>query len=119
MTASAQPVPGHGLNPNFGTFSVGEVAISLVATGGNGVYTWAVSGNVPPGLTVRHDPASWPSYVNTSSSAVLLGVATTPGIYNFTLSVTSAGQTVNQNATIRITALTRPSCSLGIRHRAT
>ena len=106
-TASAQPVPGHGANPNFGTYSVGEVAITLVATGGTGVYSWSiVGGTPPPGVVVRSDSASWPSWVGSSTSAMLLGVATTPGTYNFTLRVTSGGQSNDQNATIRITALT-------------
>jgi hypothetical protein len=104
-TAWAQaPVPAHGLNPNFGTWSVGVLERELVATGGNGTYTWqVVGGSLPPGVALRTD--SFPSWFNSNARAGLIGVATTPGLYPFTLRVTSGGISVDQNATIRVTAL--------------
>src|SRR5688572_26883094 len=58
------PVPAHGLNPNFGTYSIGEVAIQLVATGGTGAYSWQiVGGALPPGVSLRSDMSAWPSWV--------------------------------------------------------
>src|SRR5262245_58085769 len=84
------PVPAHGLNPNFGTYSIGSVEIQLAATGGTGTYTWqVVGGALPPGVSLRSDANVWPSWVPNSASAMLLGIATTPGTYNFTLRVTS------------------------------
>jgi hypothetical protein len=108
-TALAQaPVPSHGLNPNFGTWSVGEVAIALEATGGSGpgTYTWQiVGGALPAGVSLRSDMAAWPSWPNPNTSGMLLGVATTPGTYNFVLRVTSGGISVDQNATLRVVSL--------------
>jgi hypothetical protein len=98
------PVPAQG--PNFGTHSVGAVEIQLVATGGNGVYTWSiVGGTPPPGVMVRMDSQVWPSYFSSMTSGALLGIATAPGTYNFTLRVTSNGQSVDQNATLQVTSL--------------
>src|SRR5262245_54697931 len=94
--------------PNFGTFSVGDVEIQLAATGGGGpgTYVWSiVNGSLPTGVSLRSDQASWPSYFGTNTSGALLGIATTPATYNFRLRVTSGGQTAEQDATVRITAL--------------
>ena len=103
--AQAPPIPAHGLNPNFGTWSLGVVERELVATGGNGTFTWqVVAGTLPPGVSLRTD--SFPSWFNPNASAGLLGVATTPGLYSFTLRVTSGGISVDQNATLAVTALT-------------
>jgi len=67
------PVPAHGLNPNFGTYAIGEVAIQLVATGGTGTYTWQVVGGVlPPGVSLRTDGNVWPSWVANNTSGMLL-----------------------------------------------
>ena len=90
--------------PNFGTFSIGQVETALSATGGDGTYTWSLSGGtLPPGLALRTDK---PSFFPASASAGLIGVATTPGIYNFTLRVTSSGVTADQASTLKVTALT-------------
>ena len=92
-------------NPaSLGTFTTGTYQLGLVATGGDGNYVWNfVSGALPPGLALRTDVG--PSNFGSNVKAGLLGVATTPGTYTFTLSVTSAGQTVNRTFTMRITAL--------------
>ena len=87
---------------NFGTFSIGQIETALSATGGNGTYAWSVvAGSLPPGLAVRTDK---PFFFQSSASAGLIGVATTPGSYNFTLRVTSGGQTVDQASTLKVTA---------------
>ena len=89
--------------PDFGTFSIGDLQIELDASGGNGTYTWSViSGSLPPGMLVRTDRAS---FFSNNASAGIIGVATTPGTYAFTLSVSSAGQTVVRACTMKITAL--------------
>lgn len=89
--------------PNLGTFPLGEDQIQLAASGGTGDYTWAyVSGTMPPGLALRTDVPSWfPTGVGTG----LIGIATTPGNYNFTLSVTSGTSNVQQAFSLKITAL--------------
>src|SRR5437762_10977292 len=101
--ALAQSPPVFSQGPNFGTWSVGEVQAALAATGGNGTYSWSVTaGALPPGISLRTDRAA---FFPATASAGLIGVATTPGTYNFTLSVTSAGLTSNQNCTVKVTAL--------------
>jgi hypothetical protein len=90
-------------SPDFGTRSIGQLELPLSATGGTEPYVWSVqSGSLPPGIALRTDmPASFPA----SASAGLIGVATTPGTYNFTLCVTSGVETSDQASTIKITAL--------------
>src|SRR5262245_7871227 len=103
-TASAQTLQ-QTQGSNFGTWSVGEVQTELRATGGNGpgTYVWSVvSGSLPPGTAVRTDQPSW---FSSSASAGIIGIATTPGTYNFTLRVTSGAAFVDQPSTIRITSL--------------
>ena len=101
--AGGGPPVSFGLSPDFGTTHWGTITYGLPANGGNGTYTWAlVSGSLPPGVALRTDV---PSYFNSNWQAGLMGVATKPGTYNFTLSVSSAGQTISQPFTMRITAL--------------
>ena len=90
--------------PNFGTFSIGDVQISLSAAGGNGAYVWSVvAGSLPPGISLRTDnPPSFP----VTASAGLVGVATTPGTYSFTLRAASGTQTADRACTLKVTALT-------------
>jgi large repetitive protein len=91
--------------PNFGTFSIGEVQFSLTAQGGSGQYTWSVvSGALPPGLSVRPDGPPWfPS----NASGGVIGIATTPGTYTFTLRVTDSNNTTaDLAATMTITPFT-------------
>jgi hypothetical protein len=101
--AGSAPPVGISNGPNFGTWSVGEIQYSLAATGGSGAYAWSVSsGSLPPGLALRTDLAPWfPS----NASAGIVGVATTPGTYNFTLAAASGGQTAYLPCTMKITAL--------------
>ena len=101
MTAAplfAQTPPVQSQGPNFGFLGVGPHQVTLNATGGDGTYVWsAVAGTLPPGMVVRHLPfsAQW----------ALIGVSTTPGLYLFTLRVTSAGMSTDQAVTVRITPL--------------
>ena len=89
---------------NFGTFSIGNVQTQLVASGGDGTYTWTVVGGLlPPGLSIRTDK---PSGFSASASAGIIGLATTPGTYNFTLRVSSDGQTADVASTMKITGFT-------------
>lgn len=99
--AWAQPV----VSPiqHYGTYSIGEVQAQLFASGGDGTFTWeVVSGSLPPGVSLRRDGPGWFD----PASSGLIGVATTPGTYTFTLRVTSNGLSVDQAATLTITALT-------------
>lgn len=92
------------LGSNLGTWTIGEVQDALNASGGNGTYTWSmVSGSLPPGLSIRTDV---PSFFPAGTGAGLIGIATTPGTYSFTLSVTSNGTMTSQAFTMKITALT-------------
>jgi uncharacterized protein (TIGR03437 family) len=101
VTASAQLVITSG--PNYCCWSTGEINQALTATGGNGTNTWSlVGGSLPPGISIRTDV---PSYFPAGTNAGLIGVATTVGTYNFTLQVTSGGQSVTQSASMRISAL--------------
>ena len=104
--AGAAPPVGITNASGFGTFPIGSIEFGLVAVGGNGSYTWSVtSGSLPPGLALRTDiPSNW--NWSPPPSAGILGVATTPGDYNFTLMVTSSGQSFSQACTMRITGLT-------------
>src|SRR5438552_2922157 len=88
---------------DFGTFSVGAIEIPLTTGIGDGTGTWSViDSNVPPGMSLRTDGPVW---FPPNARAGLIGVATTPGTYHFTLRVTSAGQTSDKNCTIKITSL--------------
>ena len=90
---------------NLGTWSIGQIEMPLSATGGagDGTYTWSViDGSLPPGISLRTDLVPpFPS----SAGAGLIGVATTPGDYAFTLRVTSGGETADQASTLRVTSL--------------
>ncbi len=91
--------------PNLGTHTLGDVYIQLNASGGNGSgsYTWSViAGDLPPGVSLRTD---FPSWYSPAPDAGLIGVATTPGTYTFTLRVTSGGQTADRVCTIKINTL--------------
>ncbi len=96
--------PSITVGPDFGTWSIGEIQTPLTATGGNGAFVWSVtSGSLPPGLALRTDV---PSFFPSGTAAGLIGVATTPGTYSFTLSVTSSGLTTSQACTMKITGFT-------------
>jgi len=92
------------VGPNLGTWPIGEIQDALTASGGNGTYSWTItSGSLPTGLALRTDV---PSFFPAGASAGLIGIATTPGTYSFTISVTSGGSPVSQACTMKITALT-------------
>ena len=85
------------------TLTIGTVQFALGASGGTGTYTWSLtSGSLPPGLALRTDT---PSFFFSNQQAGLIGVATTTGTYNFTLTVASGNQSTPQAFTIKITAL--------------
>jgi uncharacterized protein (TIGR03437 family) len=101
--ASSVPPPSMNFGNNFGSWPLGAIQYALNASGGNGTYTWSlVNGSLPTGLAIRTDG---PFAGAGGALAGLIGVATTPGNYAFTLSVTSDGQTSYQYCTWRITAL--------------
>jgi hypothetical protein len=115
----AAPPVGISMGPDFGTSSIGEIQDGLTATGGNGTYSWSLTGgSLPPGLALRADLAPW--FLNSNVSAEIGGLATTPGTYNFTLTVTSGGKSVSQACTMKITALrlkdqfTLPGAFMGV-----
>ena len=88
--------------PFYGA-GLGQVEFSLTAVGGNGTYDWEiVSGSLPPGLSLRSDR---PSYFPPDASAGIIGVATTPGTYSFTLRATSGAQSADQIATVRVSSI--------------
>jgi hypothetical protein len=102
VAAAAPPLITVG--PNLGEFTIGGIQLPLTASNGDGNYAWSiVSGSLPPGLALRTDVPSW---FPAGTSAGLIGIATTPGTYNFTLSVTSAGSTITQACTMRIDVMT-------------
>ena len=103
--AGATPTLELTSNPNRGTWKVGEVEDQLTAIGGTGVYSWqVVGGTLPPGVAVRQAPDLGP-FFSPTTSAGLIGVATTPGTYNFTVRVTSGSQTVDTPFTMKIASL--------------
>ena len=68
-------------------------AQSLTATGGAAPYTWNVTGNLPPGLSL--------------TGATVAGTPTTPGTFRFTVRVTDANNgAASQDLSIAITAAT-------------
>jgi len=100
------PPPAMGNGPNLGTFSIGEIQYALSASGGNGTYTWSLTGGaLPPGLALRTDvPSGFPS--NASAGIIGLATAASSTPYQFTLSVTSGGQTATQTFSMKVTGLT-------------
>ena len=74
---------------------------TLGASGGKPTYTWSVPpGTLPPGLTLN------------TSSGVITGSPTTPGTFNFTVTVTDSSspvQTATAPLSIQITAATPPA----------
>ena len=79
--AGAQPLTIN-VGPDLGTYGIGQVQIPLTASGGSGAYTWSIFADVPPGLVLRSDVPSW---FPPDTSEGLIGIATTPGSYTFTL----------------------------------
>src|SRR5436190_23359216 len=88
-TASAQ-APSHLDGPNLGTWPVGIVETSLRASGGGGAgtYVWQLAGGaLPTGISLITQATDFPSSFPTTASAGLIGVATVPGNYSFTLNL--------------------------------
>src|SRR3954470_13262576 len=107
VLAAAQPALAQALTTNvssdLGAFSTGELQYQLIATGGNGTYSWDVTaGALPPGVALRTDKPSW---FAPSASAGLIGVPTVPGRYNFTLRVQSGALSSSIATGITITTL--------------
>jgi hypothetical protein len=90
--------------PDFGDYPVGNTQISLVASGGVPPYTWSLTaGALPPGTAIRTDIPSW---FQSTASAGIIGVTTTPGTASFTLTVTdSASNTATRACTVEILSL--------------
>ena len=103
--AAAQTLT-HAHAPDLGVVSVGWTEIALAANGGDGTnYVWDVapgSDPLPPGLSLRTDRPWW---FPPNAQAGLIGVAATPGVYNFTLRVSSGGQVAVQGYTLKISSL--------------
>ena len=101
---AAGTTPAPSIEGGMGTVPIGAVQSGLTPSGGNGTYSWSVAyGSLPPGLAVRTDPAPW---FSPSTTAGVIGVATTPGNYPFTLALTSGGKTAYRYFPATITALT-------------
>ena len=102
------PVVLETLELPVGTVS-GSYDAALTASGGNGTYEWAVTAGVlPPGLSV------------VASVPAIQGTPTASGQFNFTLTVTSDGQSVSGNLSITIIALGGPvTISAGVLPGAT
>jgi hypothetical protein len=91
-------------NGNFGTASIGLNQFQLTAQNGTGTYTWSLlSGTLPPGLAVRPDGPAW---FSPSASGGVIGIATTPGTYAFTLQVSDGVETRTLPSTLKIVPLT-------------
>ncbi len=92
-------------NSNLGTFPIGYLQTPLNASGGSGVYTWSLaSGTLAPGLNIAVFPGG--------SQIGLLGIATTPGNYSFSLTVGDGSTSVTQAFTMRVTGLTLKDTNL-------
>jgi len=93
ISLTVDPAPVAAVKVANQSFS-GKVGTSqsskLVASGGNGSYTWSVaSGTVPAGLSL-------------SSAGVLSGTPTTAGTFTFTAKATSAGTSGTGTITVTI-----------------
>lgn len=88
---------------------------TLTATGGDGTYTWAITtGTLPNGISLDN------------ATGVISGTPTAPGTANFTVQVTSAGQTATRALSISVTnpapAITTaamPGGTVGVAYSAT
>ncbi len=89
-------------NGALGTFPIGQDQINLNASGGSGNYIWTVASgsSLPPGLNIAQNPYSSTPQIG------LVGIATTPGNYAFSLTVNDGSSSVTKAFTLKITALT-------------
>ncbi len=85
---------------------------TLSASGGLPPYTWSlVSGSLPPGLALG--PAEEVNGTPTPKTTFLMGVATTPGLYTFTLRATDTAGTFSQRTfTVAVTPVSLAGSSL-------
>lgn len=108
--ASAQGAPSHLDGPNLCCYTVGTIEISLRAGGGGGAgtYVWQLAGGstLPSGVSLVTQTSEFPSFFPATASAGLIGVATVPGVYTFTLNLTSNGITTPRVYTLTISGLT-------------
>ena len=88
--------------PDLGTYSIGLVEIPLTASGGSGAYTWSIFADVPPGLVLRSDVPSW---FPPDTTEGLIGIATTPRSYTFTLEVSDGATSVDKQVRLNIIGL--------------
>ncbi len=95
-------------NGALGRFPIGFFNINLNATGGSGNYTWTVASgsSLPPGLNIAPNP------FGPQGQVALVGVATTPGNYAFSLTLNDGNTSVTQPFVVRITGLTVMDTSL-------
>lgn len=106
---SAEPLVLGSLPFHSGEVGVAYAPITLGASGGAPPYAWSVAAGVlPPGLSLATD-------------GTLHGTSTTPGVFNFTVSVgDSAGQSTTGPGKITVyspLAVTRPcaaGCTIGV-----
>jgi hypothetical protein len=108
-TLAAQSTLSIG-NTNFPPATVGQsYNVALQASGGVAPYTWAFTGQLPPGITF-------------ATTGVLLGTPTSGGTYNFTVIVTdsrqgSASRAVSLNvlggSRLAVTTTALPSGTVG------
>jgi large repetitive protein len=77
MALWAKPASAQAIN--LGTYSIGEVWAQLFGTA---PWSIAPGSSLPPGLSLRTDVPPW---FNPTATAGIIGVATTPGSYSFTL----------------------------------
>jgi hypothetical protein len=99
IVACPAPPPGTALG-------VGLVdGLALSATGGpTSTYAWTLAaGTLPPGLSIRTDVP--PFITDPTATAVLAGVATTAGSYDFTLRVTNGGLSADRSCSLSISSL--------------
>ncbi len=89
--------PAWAQTTNLGTYSLGEVFAQL-----NGTATWSVApgSTLPPGLSLRTEP-DIPPFFAADSHAGIIGIATAPGTYTFSLLKNGASQAYQ----MKITAL--------------
>ncbi len=103
-TAGGAPPITINTGANLGDYRLGTGQFELLASGGNGVYTWSLASGsaLPPGYLIRTDV---PAFFNPLAQAGILGVGTQAGTYTFTLNVASGTQTASRTFTLKLHAL--------------
>ena len=90
LAAGAVPPLDLAIGPNLGTFAIGQITVSLTATGGVGPFTYSLTPGAPvvPGMRVQ---SGQPLPLNSTAHAVFIGVVTQPGTYTTSIRVTDSG----------------------------